>query len=826
MGHQKQASGSPVRARRLEFGLPMVPIPQSAAAHQGAEPSHETPPQPSGLRGAWLWLLILGTLSLQGISWHILEGYQTADSIEYAENAQALVRGHDVIDSIAIRSAFFPLILTPPLWLADRFEVDDQRPLFLILRLFQMGIGLWVVLAAASLGARLGGRRSGLLAGWMMALNPVFLQYTVSPLTDLGAALCISMGLIQLARVRDTRSGWRAGIWMGLGVIVSYKAIATVAPMFLVLVLAERWQGRAHWIAFLRGMACCFVFQVLLDWATYGSPGHSLFLYMGANFGPLAGKLFWVPGGWLTEVVPPVGRFLQEIGAFLYSFSSQLGEDSQAVIGEQIRGRYPWHWYATSVQAWFVAPFAVCALAGSWTAFRHRKKISLLPLAAALFYIVLISTKGWKDQRLLLVVLPVLAAYGGWGLDWLVRWRSKAIGTTRQKDNLGPLRWLLMVVCIVLGASLGLDQLLARNTRKFSGYWEAMAWIQREADARQADDSQAPALRVASAYHWACFLRDGPGLVLEKLPHQIDGWSHLSDVQRRDNLGALLRQDYVIVHMPVLTNPGHMDLLHTINRQFAVHAMFWNQTDFEDIGPVFLMKRRTGGSDERTLYAREENVDPRAYRQEHFLPRPRVFVRPDLNEEVWFLGFQYEVLPGDDHGWITLHHWCASERIQADYAVVQRVTTVDESNSYQANFHPAWGAAPTNSWTRGTLLRESYPVLAAAEPFAWQEPYRPMGGEYRRGDLMPAWLWLDYVTFDVNPDDGSAFINARLELAKPGTREPLRGPGNQDQRSMPGGFAWSLEGHVQVGSFLLAVPPDARVTLDEALDKGEGQSAQ
>jgi hypothetical protein len=91
---------------------------------------------------------------------------------------------------------------------------------------------------------------------------------------------------------------------------------------------------------------------------------------------------------------------------------------------------------------------------------------------------------------------------------------------------------------------------------------------------------------------------------------------------------------------------------------------------------------------------------------------------------------------------------------------------------------------------------------------------------------MPAWLWLDYVTFDLDSDDGSVFINARLELAKPGTREPLRGPDNQDQRSMPGGFAWSLEGHVQVGRFLLAVPPDARVALDEALDEGEGQGAQ
>jgi hypothetical protein len=465
-----------------------------------------------------------------------------------------------------------------------------------------------------------------------------------------------------------------------------------------------------------------------------------------------------------------------------------------------------------------VLPFAVCTLVGVWVGFRSRSRISPLPLIAALFYVGLISTKGWKDQRLLLVVLPVFAAYGGWGLDRLAQLRHG------NQPLLGNGRAFIVVCVLALGAALGLSQLLDRNTRKFSGYWEAMAWVQSEADARAAHMPEAPDLRVASAYHWACFLREGPGLVLEKLPHQIDGWSLLDDVQRRENLSALLRQDYVVVHMPVLTNPGHLDLTKVINRQFAVHAMFWNQKDFEDIGPVLLMKRRTGRSDERTLFARHENVDPRAYRQDHFLPRPRIFVRPDLGEEVWFLGFDYQVLPGDDHGWITLHHWCASDQIQADYAIIQRVTTVDETNSYQANFQPAWGAAPTNTWKRGTLVRESYPVLAAAEPFAWEKPYRPMGGDYRRGDLMPAWLWLDYVTFDLDPSDGSAFINGRLELARPGTRQPLRGPGQQALRTMPGGFAWSLEGHVQVGGFLLAVPPDAQLGLHEPLQEGQEPS--
>jgi hypothetical protein len=104
--------------------------------------------------------------------------------------------------------------------------------------------------------------------------------------------------------------------------------------------------------------------------------------------------------------------------------------------------------------------------------------------------------------------------------------------------------------------------------------------------------------------------------------------------------------------------------------------------------------------------------------------------------------------------------------------------------------------------------------VAAAEPFAWQEPYRPMGGPYRRGDLMPARLWLDFVTFDADPGTGAPFINARLELARPGTAEPLRTPEDGPGRLQKEGFEWSLEGHVRVGRFFLPVPPDARLPDD------------
>lgn len=738
-------------------------------------------------------LLVAVTLALQGVSWWILEGYQVADSVEFVENAQALVRGHEVLDSQAIRSAFFPLLLSPPLLLADLLGLEDQRPLFWLMRLVQMGIGVAVVLAASRLARSVAGRGAGLLAGWTVAVNPVFLQYTVSPLTDVLAALLVTLGLIALADARQARRGLWGGIWLGLAVMVSYKTLAMAAAAVAVLMLAGRWRGRRVWLEALGGLAACALAQVLLDWATYGSPGHSLFVYVGANFGPLAGKLCYVPAGYLEEVLPSVSHALKRAAVWLYSLNELLGE-VESPATDPIKGRYPWHWYASSLHEWVVPSLLVGTLAGCWAALRGQARALLVPLAACALYAAILSTKGWKDHRLLLVTLPTLAACTGVGLAAVRGARS-------------GWRALLVMGLVGWAGADGLDQLLARNTRKFSGYWDALAWIQEQ---ELPEEEQ----RIAGAYHWALFMREAPGVTLTKLPHQLDGFGALDRDSQREDLLALVDQDWLVIHLPVLTHPDHQDLLRVVNGHFSVEALFWDHEDFEDIGPVLVLRRRRGEADERRFFERSTVDDPEAWRTALGLPRPEVFVRPDLGEEVWFLGSRYEVLPGDGHGWLTTWHWCASERILADYQVIYRVTTHDERNSYQVNFQPAWGAEPTPTWGRGTLIRESYPVVAAAEPFAWQEPYRPMGGPYRRGDLMPARLWLDFVTFDADPETGAPFINARLEVARPGTQAPLRVPEDGPGRLVKEGYEWSLEGHVRVGRFFLPVPPDARLPDD------------
>ena len=149
-------------------------------------------PLPS-LRDASVRLVLFAVVCLQALSWWILEGYQLADSIEYMERAQGFVRGMEIIDSTAIRSFGFSAILAPLFWFADLVGLDDFKPIVSLVRVMQITLGLLLVRISMRLGARLGGRSAGLAAGWFVGMNPVFLQYSVSPVSGHRRGGCSSV---------------------------------------------------------------------------------------------------------------------------------------------------------------------------------------------------------------------------------------------------------------------------------------------------------------------------------------------------------------------------------------------------------------------------------------------------------------------------------------------------------------------------------------------------------------------------------------------------------------------------------------------------------
>ncbi|MDP6739936.1 MAG: hypothetical protein QF404_07980, partial [Planctomycetota bacterium] len=96
-------------------------------------------------RNTWV-LLAITTLALQFGTWINLDGYQLADSVEYMERAQAVVRNQSVIDSQQIRSFGFSALLAPLFLASDLLGIEDLQPVIAAIRLLQMGLGLLLVL--------------------------------------------------------------------------------------------------------------------------------------------------------------------------------------------------------------------------------------------------------------------------------------------------------------------------------------------------------------------------------------------------------------------------------------------------------------------------------------------------------------------------------------------------------------------------------------------------------------------------------------------------------------------------------------------------------
>lgn len=176
------------------------------------------------------------------------------------------------------------------------------------------------------------------------------------------------------------------------------------------------------------------------------------------------------------------------------------------------------------------------------------------------------------------------------------------------------------------------------------------------------------------------------------------------------------------------------------------------------------------------------------------------------------------------------------------------MTAPDGHHSFQNNHAPAYGVLPTSTWRPGDVVSESYAFVPAGEPFATPGGYRPLGGAYRRGDLLPISLWMGAHLEDESgaivrrmvggpgrgrgllaravaelsdlEDAGLARAEARLRLAERLELEPdesaaLRTLAVDPVRTwIRFGVQSSEDGLFEVGRWFLPVDPRARVPDD------------
>ncbi|HIG11601.1 MAG: hypothetical protein ABGY71_05905 [bacterium] len=724
-----------------------------------------------GLLDPSVWALLVLVFGLQLLALGRVDGYQLADSVEYMERAQALVRGTEVIDSQAIRSFGFVLVLAPVFFLADALGVEDFKAVVTLVRLLQMFLGLALVFASVRLTVRLAGRRAGLVAGLVVGLNPYFLLYSVSPVSGVAAALCLTLGLDACLRFDGKWRGLMGGAWLGGALVMAYKTVIIAVPILLLVSLVG---GRRSWrnaLGAWAGYGLGIFGAAGLDRVCYGEWGKSLDLYSRMNFGYLATRLSARLG------LDDLARWFWEYtGGDLNAYYSAPESTPQEFLHEPNALYHLVH--LADMVVWPLLVLFVLGLGNALVrADRKLRVVALVFLVSATAF----SLKRSTDFRLLLPLLGCIGLVAGLG------WRV-LVGQERPLAR-NPRAWLALAL-VLAGGFVGQGRLAALGTRRFHGYWQAMAVV----DAMAAKRGE---VRVACAWHWAVFLRESEGVSLKKLPHQLDRWDIYDETQRARSIAALEEIDALICNLGLLL--AHPSLFGELNRLFAVETVLYRRESYESVGPIVIFVRRSEADHGRSFLTRTQGEAPLAYIAARGLQGGRRFkAAGSIDRPLTLLGWKLEPLPGRGHAWLSLHWLCDSPGIRTDYRVRPRITTDLLELPWEAEYSLGRSLAPPATWREAEIISEGWPVVAAAAPFDWRAPHRPLYGDESPGTAVAGTLWLRVLPAG---EHGLALWPITSAGGVLVTNELL-----DQQRRGPDGLRITREGFVELGAVEIISP--------------------
>jgi hypothetical protein len=394
--------------------------------------------------------------------------------------------------------------------------------------------------------------------------------------------------------------------------------------------------------------------------------------------------------------------------------------------------------------------------------------------AVFLVSLAVVSVKKSHEFRLLLPTLACVGALCGAGWQWL-------FGAHLERRSVRALGAAVIVAGGVLGW-LRLDEL---GSARFSGYWHAMDRVNRLAEESRGDRQGGGDYRVACAWHWAVFLRESAEVELVKLPHQLDRWPALDAELRGDDLEAIGSLDAFITHISVLL--ASPDLFGAVNERFEVDSVFYRRETFEDLGPIVVFRRRTGEPNARTFLARSSGAEAAELASRLGLQPGRTFGPDGESATLELVGWTYEPLPGDGHGWLELHWRRPPGAEPGEVLVRPRILTRLVELPWEEQHLLGRGVAPPSSWSEDEIVSEGWPVVAAVAPFDWTAPWRPLTGDRPPGTTFPGTLWLRVVPVGKDGAEGTPLA-------------PVRGESSEEPDSRVDGF-------VRVGTLELIAPP-------------------
>jgi len=747
-------------------------------------------------RRSWLVLLIVFIAQLWTLS--RVEGYQLADSVEYMDRAWDFARGNGVGPE-SPRSFAFSGFLLPFFAVAEWIGVEDYKPVVLLVRLTLMGFGLLTLAVVMRMASRLYSREVAFACALLLGLCPVFLRYTISPLSGPAAMLFMALAFEALFVPRDREpksplsAGLRAGLWLGLGLLAAYQTMLVAGPLLVIALLRDRLKHCRFWFGLALAYLAFALAQCLLDLAIYNEFGSTLKPYLGSNGGAIVSRILWDLG-------------LQESGTWVYlnfvehveikaEFRDKTGELTQL---------QPKAWYIRELgRQLFAWPAVALLLLGGARILRRPNWVRTALTIALLANVGLMSMKGAKSFRLWLPILPLLALTIGDGLFLLMHDKS---GARRRLATLP----VALFVLISLGWGLQLTRGL--QMKRYGDFWRAMETVVERAHENKTS------VTVASSYHWATLFRPEKDVELIKLSHDLDTWQALGERERARVLMELNGIDFLITHSQAIEqDPSIMEV---VGKRYRIHEVYWGEGRARELGPVYLLvspRAELPLRGRRFFQTRAgvEAADIEAMRSRIQHPSRLVFESDTAGAPPFsasFLGWELEPLGTDGQlAWVT-YFWWAREVDGRDYQIHDRFT---DRNGRQAwnNRSRAYGVLPTSAWTRNSLVSESYLLTATNRNYRF--------GEFGRdGQWIPAELYLSVRpspvpsgedTEELDPPPPVAMIDSvGRQLVAPALAEPLEGEAERPLRRVtgPAGHRWNEDGMLQIGTDWLPVPRD------------------
>jgi hypothetical protein len=765
----------------------------------GKVSSPSLPHAGAGARDPWLVLVLLLSAGLLALAWSRQEGYQIADSVEYLERAEGIVRGHELIDSQATRGFGFSGLLVPLFALADLIGLEQRVQIVHAAKALQVLLSLALVVVTARLGTRLGGRAAGIAAAAIVGTGPVVLRWGVEPVSGVAAALFIALAVGHLQDGLRPRQGAQAGAWLGLALIMAYQSLLVIGAL-LCVVLARDLRRRPGFVAALStSLVLLVLLQCVFDWLYYGTFGISIGQYAMENGGTNVAKVLWDlglrgPARWLYN---------------LFYSGSDTGYQEVAAVGDAlVRSKLPPSWYLVNLPRCLVWPALALVVLGIARSLRRPSWRAALPLVVIVINVAIMSLKGSKEFRLWLPFLPLIALFGGLGFAWA--------GTRVPARLRAPLGAAMLLAV----AGFGLSENLATNTRRFGGFWRAMAlvndfaertWKEREARWREeraaalasgVDPEEAPEatpkVSLSAAYHWSMFLRESPKVELKKLPHHLDSWQRYDPEQRGKDFSTLAELEWFVTHLPVLTeNP---DLFTAINRDFRVYAVFHEREVYEGLGPIYVLCRKGTAAHEVPFFDLEPGPGAAT---------PILRFEDDRGGFLELCDMRYQPLPGDGHGWVA-YTWRGGGFAGVKWRIRDVFAGPDGEHAAWNSHEPAYGMLATDTWVEERTIREGCLLVAEEDPMGAAGKSHYLGGAYRRGDLIPVHAWMEVGVLD----EVSKEVLERMRAVDPITREPIAERAPPGAWTSPEGWRTSAEGLTQAKRFFLPVHPRARLADD------------